>query len=217
MENVQLQVREREGRGKNDARRVRTEGLVPAVLYKDGKESIPLAVPAKAVDYALQHTGDNTLYDLQIGASRKKVTARIVDLHRNPVTDQLIHVDFAPVSMTEVIEVAVPVHIVGEAPGVEQEGGVLQHVLYEVHVESLPGDIPQELELDVSNLAMGENLTVGDIRLPEGVALASDPEEVVVTITPPTQITQQDIEEAGIVEEQPEDTGEEETDSGSDS
>ncbi|HKH35773.1 MAG TPA: 50S ribosomal protein L25, partial [Rubrobacter sp.] len=116
------------------------------------------------------------------------------------VSGVLVHVDFAPVNMRERIEVTVPLAVVGEAPGVE-EGGVLQQVAYEIQVESLPGDIPQEITLDVSSLGMNENLTLGDLTLPEGVTLLSEPEAVAVTITAPTEITEEEMEAAGIVEE----------------
>src|SRR3712207_9020906 len=96
--------------------------------------------------------------DLGSGAA----TARIVDVQRDPVSGRLIHVDFAPVNMRERIQVTVPLHVVGEASGAE-EGGVLQQVAYEVQIETLPGDIPQELTLDVSSLGMNENLTLADL------------------------------------------------------
>ncbi len=196
-DNVDLQAREREGRGKNAARRLRASGMTPAVLYGDG-ESTSLSVPTKIVDYTLQHFGDNALYDIELGGSTS--TARVVDAHRDPVSGTLVHVDFAPVNMRERIEITVPLAVAGEAPGAA-EGGVLQQVAYEIQVESLPGDIPQEITLDVSNLGMNENLTIGDLALPAGVTLVSDPEGVAVTITAPTEITEEDMEAAGIVEE----------------
>jgi large subunit ribosomal protein L25 len=201
-DNVDLQAKEREERGKNAARRLRASGMIPAVLYGDGDgKSASLAVPGKVVDYTLHHLGDNALYDIDLGAGTS--TARIVDVQRDPVTGRLIHVDFAPVDMQQRIEVTVPLHVVGEAPGTE-EGGVLQQVAYEVRIESLPGDIPQELTIDVSTLGMGENLTLADMTLPQGVTLISDPEEVAVTVTAPTEITEEEMEAAGIVEEEPE-------------
>jgi large subunit ribosomal protein L25 len=175
--------------------------MTPAILYNDAGEagkSTSLSIPTKTVDYTLQHFGDNALYDISLGGSTS--TARVVDAHRDPVSGSLVHVDFAPVNMRERIEVTVPLSVTGEAPGVD-EGGVLQQVAYEVQVESLPGDIPQEITLDVSNLGMNENLTLGDLTLPEGVTLLSDPEEVAATITAPTEITEEDMEAAGIVEE----------------
>src|ERR687889_792624 len=207
-ENVDLQAREREGRGKSHARRLRAQGMIPAVLYGDGGESgenTALAVPTKVVDYTLQHLGDNALYDIDLGAGGS--TARIVDVHRDPVSGRLIHVDFAPVNMRERIEVTVPLHVVGESPGAE-EGGVLQQVAYEVQIETLPGDIPQELTLDVSSLGMNENLTLADLTLPDGITLISDPEEVAATVTAPTEITEEDLEAAGVVEEEPEEGAE---------
>ncbi len=196
-DNVDLQAQEREGRGKNAARRLRASGMTPAVLYGDG-ESTSLSIPTKIVDYTLHHFGDNALYDIIVGGSTS--TARVVDAHRDPVSGSLVHVDFAPVNMRERIEVTVPLAVTGEAPGVD-EGGVLQQVAYEIQVESLPGDIPQEITLDVSHLGMNENLTLGDLSFPEGVTLISDPEEVAATITAPTEITEEEIEAAGIVEE----------------
>lgn len=200
-DNVDLQAKERSERGKNAARRLRASGMVPAVLYGGDGDATALAVPDKIVDYTLHHMGDNALYDIDLGSGGS--TARIVDVQRDPVSGRLMHVDFAPVNMRERIEVTVPLHVVGEAPGTE-EGGVLQQVAYEVHVESLPGDIPQELTIDVSSLGMGENLTLADVALPEGVTLISDPEEVAATVTVPTEITEEDLEAAGVLEEEPE-------------
>jgi large subunit ribosomal protein L25 len=105
------------------------------------------------------------------------------------------------VNMRERIVVTVPLTVTGEALGVQQDGGVLDQVAYEIEVETLPGDIPQEVTLDVSNLAMNENLTLADLELPEGVTLVSDPEEVAATVTPPTEITEEELGEAGVVEE----------------
>jgi large subunit ribosomal protein L25 len=200
-DNVDLQAEERNERGKNAARRLRASGKTPAVLYGQGNEaggSTALAVPTKVVDYTLHHFGDNALYNIAIDGDTS--TARVVDAQRDPVSGLLVHVDFAPVNMTERIEVTVPLHVTGEAPGVE-EGGVLQQVAYEIQVESLPGDIPQEITLDVSGLGMNENLTLGDLTLPEGVTLLSEPEEVAVTVTAPTEISEEEMEAAGIVEE----------------
>ena len=208
-DNVGLQANEREGRGKNDARRLRTQGFVPAVLYGDGSDATVLAVPEKIVDYTLQHVGDNALYDLSVGSGGSS-TARVVDAQRNPVTGRLVHVDFAPVNMRERIVITVPLTVAGtdESPGVS-EGGVLDQVAYEIEVESLPGNIPQELVVDVSGLGLNENLSLGDISLPEGVTLISDPEEVAVTVTPPTEITDEEMEAAGIVEEPSDEDAEE--------
>ena len=207
--NVDLQAREREGRGKNAARRLRKEGMVPAVLYGDGSgEATALAVPTKVVDYTLQHFGDNALYDVKLG-DRDDLTARVVDAQRDAVTGKLVHVDFAPVDMRERIVVTVPLAVVGESPGVI-DGGVLDQVAYEVEVESLPGDIPQEVTVDVSNLGIGENLTLADVELPEGVTLISGEEEVAVTVTPPTEVSDEEMEAAGIVEEPSDETEAEE-------
>ena len=210
-DNISLEAREREGRGKNDARRLRAQGMVPAVLYGDGggAGSTVLAVPTKVVDYTLQHVGDNALYDLKLG-DQDDATVRVVDVQRNPVSGRLVHVDLAPVNMRERIVVTVPLTVAGadDSPGVT-EGGVLDQVAYEVEVESLPGDIPQGLTLDVSGLQIGDNLTLADVELPEGVELISNPEEIAATVTPPTEISDEEIEAAGIVEEPSDEQAEE--------
>jgi large subunit ribosomal protein L25 len=207
-ENVDLQAREREGRGKNKARRLRAQGMIPAVLYGDGgEENTMIAVPTKVVDYTLTHVGDNALYDVNLGGDRGDLTVRVVDVQRNPVTGKLVHVDFTPVNMRERIVITVPLAIAGESPGVA-EGGVLDQVAYEVEVETLPGDIPQEVTLNVSHLGLNEKLTVGDVTLPEGVTLVSDPEEIAASVTPPTEISEEELEEAGIVEEPSEEEAE---------
>jgi len=200
-DNVDLQAQERNERGKNAARRLRASGMTPAVLYGEGNEaggSTALAIPTRIVDYTLHHFGDNALYNIAIDGDTS--TARVVDAQRDPVSGLLVHVDFAPVNMRERIEITVPLTVTGDAPGVD-EGGVLQQVAYEIQVESLPGDIPQEITLDVSSLGMNENLTLGDLTLPEGVALLSEPEEVAATVTAPTEISEEEMEAAGIIEE----------------
>lgn len=208
-DNVDLQARERSSRGKNENRRLRATGMAPAVLYSDdpNETSTALSVPVKTVDLTLQNLGDNALYDIQLGS--RTAVARVVDLQRDPVSGQLLHVDFTPVNMRERIEVTVPLTVVGEAPGVSEDDGVLQQVAYELQVESLPGNIPQEIEVDVSGLHMNENLALGDIALPEGIVLISDPEEIAATVTAPTEITEEEMESAGIVEEESEEMGEE--------
>lgn len=208
-DNVDLQARERSARGKNENRRLRATGMAPAVLYSDdpNETSTALSVPVKTVDLTLQNLGDNALYDIQLGS--RTAVARVVDLQRDPVSGQLLHVDFTPVNMRERIEVTVPLTVVGEAPGVSEDDGVLQQVAYEIQVESLPGNIPQEIEVDVSGLHMNENLALGDIALPEGITLISDPEEIAATVTAPTEITEEEMESAGIVEEESEEMGEE--------
>src|ERR671933_1748031 len=119
-DNVDLQAREREERGKNAARRLRSSGMTPAVLYGEGNEaggSTALAVPTKIVDYTLHHFGDNALYDIDLDGDPS--TARVVDAQRDPVSGALVHVDFAPVNMSERIEITVPLHVEGEARGAE--------------------------------------------------------------------------------------------------
>jgi large subunit ribosomal protein L25 len=196
---VELHAEARTRKGKGVARKLRRSGMAPAVLYGDGeKENTLLSVPERVVDYNLQHFGDNVLYDLHLGSQSS--TVRILNSQRDPVSRQLLHVDFVPVNMRERIEITVPLSVVGEAPGVKEEDGVLQQILHEVQAECLPGNIPQELELDVSGLQMGGQLTLESIELPEGVELVSDHEEIAVTITTPTQISEEELEAAGVVE-----------------
>jgi len=200
MEQIKLEAQQRTPGRKAAARDVRRQGLVPGVVYGRGQDSVPLAVDARTLSQLLrQHRGANVLFDLKVdGKSPKGVAAIIKELQADPISDQLLSVDFQWVSLTEEIAVTVPIRLEGVAAGV-QAGGVLDQSLYEVQVSCLPTHIPEALHLNVDPLEIGDSLHIADITAPEGAVILSSAEELVVTVRPPTVIAEPEpeIEEEG--------------------
>jgi large subunit ribosomal protein L25 len=154
----------REGKfNKNAARRVRVAGKIPAVVYGAGKEAVAVTVDPKVIIKILHSdSGHNTIFDLNVeGASLVK--AMIVDWQNEPIKGKLLHIDLKRIAMDKAMRVSVPIVLVGVPVGVKTEGGVLEHVLREVEIECLPGDIPSHLDVDVSNLAMNGSIHISDL------------------------------------------------------
>ena len=159
-----LEATTRETFGKNEARRTRREGRVPAVLYGgDGKEATPIAVPPKALLKILHsESGQNTLISLKLaGASDTRVLVK--DFQIDPVTHEVLHADFYRIAMDRVLQVTIPVTVHGEPKGVKQQGGILEFIRREIVIECLPADIPEHVDIDVSELMLHQGIRVRDI------------------------------------------------------
>jgi large subunit ribosomal protein L25 len=159
-----LEAITRETFGKNEARRTRREGRVPAVLYGgDGKEATPIAVPPKALLKILHsESGQNTLISLKLaGGSDTRVLVK--DFQIDPVTHEVLHADFYRIAMDRVLQVTIPVTVHGEPKGVKQQGGVLEFIRREIVIECLPADIPEHVDIDVSELMLHQGIRVRDI------------------------------------------------------
>ena len=159
-----LEATARETFGKNEARRTRREGRVPAVLYGgDGKEATPIAVPPKALLKILHsESGQNTLISLKLaGSSDTRVLVK--DFQIDPVTHEVLHADFYRIAMDRVLQVTIPVTVHGEPKGVKQQGGILEFIRREVVIECLPADIPEHVDVDVSELMLHQGIRVRDI------------------------------------------------------
>lgn len=187
MQRVTLEVEVRRQTGKGAARKLRLAGRVPGVLYGRGIEPVPVAVDVRALERVLQAAaGANILLEVVLrddGQVRNEL-AMLQDLQRDVLTRRVIHVDLHRVSLTERVHARVPVVLRGEAPGV-REGGILEVLRHEVEVSGLPTDLPEHLELDVSNLGLGHSLHVRDLRIPEGVNLLTPADETLVTVLAP--------------------------------
>jgi len=172
----------RSERGKNEARRIRLTGKVPAVLYGGKGECIALTVNTKQVGAILRSaTGSNTLFQVDLGG--KHEPAILKDWLVDPVTGKLLHVDLLRVAMDVLMRVKVPVHTFGEPSGVKVEGGVFEMVTREVEVECLPADIPTEFKLDVSGLGLNKAVRAGELPLDKTkLKLITDPERVLAHI-----------------------------------
>ena len=159
-----LEATARDTFGKNEARRTRREGKVPAVLYGgDGKEAMPIAVEPRALLRILHsESGQNTLISLKLsGGGDTRVLVK--DFQLDPITHHVLHADFYRVAMDKLIEVTTPVTVRGEPKGVKQQGGILEFIRREIVVECLPGDIPEHVDIDVSELMLHQGIRVRDV------------------------------------------------------
>jgi large subunit ribosomal protein L25 len=183
MSEMNIDVQPRTTTGTNSNRRLRQGGQIPAVVYGAGKDAVPIHVDRKRLTELLRKSGgDNAVFLLKLADTGQERHAMIRDMQVDPITREILHLDFMRVLMTEKVRVQVAVELVGTAHGVKVEGGVLDFSHREVQVECLPGDIPKSLEADVEELHVGDHLTAGDLKLPDGVTLLEDPERVLVSV-----------------------------------
>jgi large subunit ribosomal protein L25 len=166
---------------KNDARRVRKDGKIPAVVYGAGKPTLSVSIDPRQVWRILHsETGYNTVFDLAVDGERTK--AMIVDWQYEPIKGALLHIDLKRIAMDQKLRVNVPIELVGEPAGVKQQGGILEQIVREVEVECLPGDIPNAIELNVSDLVFGMVLRVADLPKNDKVKFVTDPDQPVAHI-----------------------------------
>jgi large subunit ribosomal protein L25 len=188
MEKVILEVGTREDSGKRSAKELRYKNMIPAVVYKGGKDALKLQLVSADLSKVL-HTkaGENVIITLKITGGDSKAkdkTVVIKEIQREPIKNQILHVDFNEISLTETLKVNVPLAAHGEPEG-KKEGGTLEHVMWELQIECLPTDIPEKIEVDVSKLKIGEAVYVKNIIAPEGVKVLNDPELIAMIVKPP--------------------------------
>ncbi len=177
-----LTVEQRVPDGSRAARRLRRQGKVPGVVYGGGEDPLAFQVDARLLRQALAHSG--AVIDLSIGGTSTPVVVK--ELARHPVSGETVHVDLLRVRLDQAIQTTVVLELLGvdDAPGTK-EGGVLEQVTRELTIEALPGEIPDSLEHDVSEMQIGDTVTLGSLTPPAGVKLIDDPETVIATLTPP--------------------------------
>jgi len=185
--------------GKEASRKLRQKGLVPAICYGPRMDSVPLTLDPKELMKTI-HMGENVLIDLMIqdGKEAAQKVVMVRDLQIDPIKDQCIHTDLLEVVMDEEISVEIPIVLVGKPEGVKM-GGVLEQITREITVECLPTDIPQSIEVDVSQLDIGDTIHIGDIGLEKGRILV-DPATTLATVVPPT--VEKVVIEEEVVEEE---------------
>jgi large subunit ribosomal protein L25 len=183
---VVLEATTRESFGKNEARRTRRTGRVPAVLYGgEGAAATPIAVEPKALLRILHsESGANTLISLKL-EGRGDTRVLVKEYQLDPVTRQLLHADFYRVAMDRALQVTIPVIVKGEPKGVKQQGGVLEFIRREIEIECLPGDIPENVELDVSELMLYQGIRVRDLAVDPKWKPISDPDMMLVHVIMP--------------------------------
>ena len=177
-----VQAKQREGRGKNDARRTRREGMVPITVYGGGVETVAAVAPLRDLAAILRsEAGRNTIFTIEVegvGASEVMFHDRQID----PVRGRLIHADLTRLVKGQKIEVTVPLHLVGEPIGVKEKQGVLEQIIREIQIRCEPREIPDSLDVDVSNLDVHDVLHVSDIPVSATVEILTDAEQVIATV-----------------------------------
>ncbi|HEY3066893.1 MAG TPA: 50S ribosomal protein L25 [Methylomirabilota bacterium] len=185
MDMQELTIKRREATGKQVAKRLRRQGIVPAVLYGGTKPEAVTVDPRAVLRVIHGHEGTTQLLTLKFDGDGGSRMAIIRDLQFDPVTERLLHVDLQEVSADRAVTVRVAVHPVGEALGVKDQKGILNLVLHELEVSCLPSRIPARIDADVSALMIGDVLTVAALQVPEGVRILNDAGQAVATVAPP--------------------------------
>ncbi len=187
MSEIVLKAKIREGTGKGEVRKLRGEGLIPAVVYGHKNDPINLTVDGKDFDDLKRSVSvESTIINLQVeGGPGKPIKALVREVQRHPYRDRILHLDFYQISMKEAVTVEVPISLLGTPVGVRTEGGILQHQTRELQISCLPGDIPEKIEVDVSELSIHDGIHIGDLDL-KGVDVLSDPEGLIAAVLPPT-------------------------------
>jgi len=207
MERHSIEAELRTKTGKGAARQIRRNGLIPGVVYGRGNDPRSIKIDPLDIEKLLQ---SNAIFDLTfVGEDGEESTVIIKDYQKDIIKQNLLHVDFQFISMDEKITVSVPMHLEGEAAGVH-DGGVLQQLLREIEIDVLPSEIPEEITIDISELEVGESLSVIDLELPDSIDLVTDSDEVIVTVVTPTELIEEDEEEEEEEFLEPEVIGEEE-------
>ncbi len=189
-ENIQLTATTRDIIGKAN-RRLAPKGQLPAVVYGVGHTPVSVSLDKHQVDMLLLHGAASSLIELSIDDA-KPVHTIIKDVQRDPLKGAVMHLDLWAVSMKKHISTVVPIHFIGDAAGVKT-GGVLTHNMREVQVDSLPGDMPDALEIDVAALEVGDSLHVSDLVAPKGVIITSPEDEIICSVIPPTKAVEEEV------------------------
>lgn len=190
-EEIIIDAQIREERGKNENRRLRSKGMIPAILYGVTNENISLSVkPLDVVQVLRSKKGANTLFHINmIGERTTRSAVLIKDYQLDPVKDVLIHCDFVRVKMDEKLETNIPIHTTGKAKGIEM-GGMLEMVMREIPIECLPADIPEDIIIDVTAMNIGDAVRVRDISLGDKIKVLAEEDLLVLHVVPPKKIAE---------------------------
>lgn len=196
MADITLVAEQRPEKGSRPSGRLRRAGKVPAVVYGLDTDTLMVTVPARDLGHILAgESGANTLITLKVDGDDVLTLAR--QIQRHPTRGELMHVDFIRIRRDVAVSAEIPVHLVGEATGV-RDGGLIEQLIFNLTVEAMPGNIPVSLEVDVSALAIGDQIRVSEVPLGEGVATQVDVDTVVVQVAAPRVVTEE--EEAELAE-----------------
>ncbi len=203
--NAVLRAEPRPGRGKEAAKHLRNQGDLPAVVYGEDSPSVVCSVNRKALEDILHSDGRNAIVSLVVGSGDGDAQTTIIkELQRHPFRGGILHVDFQRISLTEQLIVEVTVVASGIPVGVRQDGGVLEHMLHSMEIECLPTQIPSNIEVDVTEMSIGDTVHVEDISVAEGLRIVTEGDRSVFVVVPPTVVkeTEEEEEEAEIEEDE---------------
>ena len=202
MEELILEAQLRSEEEKSKVRLVRNLGFIPAVIYGENKKTESLKVERKSIMRLLhEHKAESTIISLKVISDDKKPKGNpviIKEMQHDPMTEEILHIDFNRVSLTKAIVVKVPIVAKGESIGVKQDGGSLDHILWDLEIECLPTQIPEKIEIDISALKIGDAIHVKDISLPTEIKVLPDPNAVVLSVAAPIK---EEVEEETLAEE----------------
>ena len=197
---LEIEVEERTGLGRPASRKVRRLGLIPGIVCGGKRPPVPISMDPKRLQALLDtETGRNTIFLLRLKGKDAKRHAMIKELQRDPVTSYPIHTDFIRILLDEMVEVAVPIQIQGEAEGVRLQDGILDFIVREVRVSCLPTSIPEKFTADVTSLKIGESVKIAELHHEDDVAILDSPDQVVAVVSPPIQ---EKVEEVAAPEEE---------------
>ena len=192
-----LEVEKRDSTKKSDLKKYRKDGKIPGVYYShDSKESINFLVSQSEINMALK--SDANIFAINVGGENKNVLFKSVQYH--PVTEQMIHIDLYGVNMKKAVTVKVPLEMTGDAVGVRDEGGILNQVSQDIEIKCLPMDIPNIIEVDISNLSIGDTILSSQISLGDELELISAEDMLIVSVTLPMKEVEPEVEEDGLEE-----------------
>ena len=193
-----LKATVRENSGSAQSRRSRGEGSIPAVVYGLGMEPVSVEIDSREFTNALKtEAGSNVIFNLEIG--KDKYTALAREIQKHVYRNEFLHVDFIQIDLSQTVDADVQINFNGTPMGVKDEGGIIQTVNSTITINALPTNIPTSLDLDISELNVGDNLAAADVALPEGVELANDDDDsILITITVPRAVVEEEEDIEGL-------------------
>jgi large subunit ribosomal protein L25 len=196
MEQITFNAESREKTGKGAARQLRREGFIPGILYGADSEPVLIKLDRKTSEKILGHLESyNVMANLVLKGEKRKKTVKTVlkEVQMDPLKGRVLHLDFNKIRMDKPIVMEIPVHLIGESPGIEA-GGVLEHEMREIQLEALPADMPELIEVNIANMDIGDVILVKDIQFPEKVKTVEEEERTVVSIHKPREEKEEEEE-----------------------
>lgn len=211
---VTLTAENRSEAGKGAARKLRASGRIPAVVYGQGGEALPVSVDAHEADLLLHRISiDNTIIDIDVSSEKEKISTLIREVQVHPYKPHILHIDFYRIEMGVELDVDVPLHLEGTPAGVKNEGGILQQIVHDLSVRCIPSAIPDAISHDISALMVGDVVHASDLMMPEGVTLTIDAEQTICLVDAPRVATVDDEDDGDSAEGILADDGADEDDS----